>query len=209
MSWWQNAQQYERHATAEWLQQHGKQSKSPPLPAEFFCHPTLGGRHREELVEHSADKTCLEVGPAVRTALTGLPAKQFIIVEPMADQFGDTLYLPPNSVLHAQPGEEALPQYFGQIDGVICDRNCIDHAEDPLWLLDRICNCAAPGCWLMHWSDIWHYPDADSGHRNITENPKDIRDFIAYRKFEIVYEFTSRFPDYSHLMDYGCLARKT
>lgn len=206
ISWWNKAQQYERSYTAGHVQIHGEDIRHRPgnLSPEF----TQNDEFHQEIIEWVAGKTCLEVGASVCPSITGLrKAKKVVLVEPMADQFRDYIWMPPNGILISQPGEVALPQFTGKIDGLIVDRNCIDHAEDPLWLFNCILNCAAPGCWVFHWSDIWHFPEPDAGHRNITQDSNVIRDFITFRQFDIIHEFTQR-TSADGMLDYGCVARK-
>lgn len=204
---WPRAQEYERAYTEKLIAGTAEPWVKPGIIDPAFFPPN--SRYQDEVLAHIVGKVCLEVGSSIQPAITCLTAaKELRIVEPMGQYFPEQFKLPPNAKLYPVGGEEILPQWAGQVDGVIYSRNCIDHAEYPLELLDMILDCAAPGCWLLQWSDVWHYPHADEGHRDISNNPKVIRDAVAVKGFDIKYQFSIRFPDFGHCLDYGCLARK-
>lgn len=206
---WPKAQLYEKAYTEKLIAGTAEPWVKPGELDPAFFSGANGSNLRTEIINHSVGKVCLEVGSSIQPAITALKgAKELRIVEPMGKYFPQQFAkLPSNARLFPVGGEEILPQWWGQCD-VIYSRNCIDHAEYPLELLDLILDCAAPGCWLMLWCDVWHFPHGDEGHRDISPNPKVIRDAVAVKGFDIKYQFSIRFPDYEREMDYGCVARK-
>lgn len=203
--WWRRAQDYERHYTDQYMQEHG--DRLPPKGfSEFYRDASQD--LRTQLDEHVKTRTCLEVGCSAFPIITGWDAARRVLVEPSLNEFAGRMFIPDGVEPIALPGEEALPAWRGKVDGAVVARNCIDHTVDPMVLFDLILACAAPGCWLLHWSDIWHFPAPDEGHRNITTDRDDMRRFVISRGFEILHEFVLRPSDDPDGLDWGCTARK-
>jgi hypothetical protein len=205
-SWWEKAQRYESAWGLGFLGQ--------PLPSSFTHRnfPEFLQRDPQLLSELDLQMTgrvCLELGCGPTPLISDWKlARRRLIVDPLLSTYLPHLRLPEEVEVISAPGEQALTGLAGQVDGVLFDCNCIDHAEDPLALFDLYLACAAPGCWLMHWSDIWHYPSPDEGHRNISEDRSVLRAFVTSRDFNIHHEFFLDRGQPPRQLDWGCLARK-
>lgn len=105
------------------------------------------------------------------------------------------------------PAETAVEDLVGKIDGCIITRNCLDHCEDPLAVLDTISRYAAPGCWLLLWTDIWHLQGLDEGHHNITHSTSAMDALIAGLGFEVL-QHSDNIRRNDEFLEYGCVARK-
>jgi hypothetical protein len=93
------------------------------------------------------------------------------------------------------------------VDGSLICRNCLDHCEDPFAVLFNISEYAAPGCYLLLWSDIWHLAGTDPGHHNLTKTEAMMDKIISGLGFEIL-RICSKIRDPSEYVEYGRLARK-
>ena len=93
------------------------------------------------------------------------------------------------------------------MDGSLICRNCLDHCEDPFAVLFNISEYAAPGCYLLLWSDIWHLAGTDPGHHNLTKTEAMMDKIISGLGFEIL-RICSKIRDPSEYVEYGRLARK-
>jgi 2-polyprenyl-3-methyl-5-hydroxy-6-metoxy-1,4-benzoquinol methylase len=71
-------------------------------------------------------------------------------------------------IIYNQPAETKIEDL--KITGYILSRNMLDHAEDPLAILDNISEYAHSGCYLLLWTDIWHIAPTSSAHRSITRS---------------------------------------
>ncbi|KZE34089.1 hypothetical protein IMF23_04245 [Chelatococcus daeguensis] len=166
-------------------------------------------------VDHVRNRKCLEIGSGPFGYLSPCYwIKDRVIIDPLIDQYrriqiemiGRTLFVP-EITTYSAPAEPIIPDLVGAVDGAIICRNAIDHAEDPLAVLHTMATYAAPGCYLLFWTDIWHYPKPDEGHQNITKRPAVIDALIRGLGFEPIHTAeTLRGPDEG--LEYGCLARK-
>lgn len=167
-------------------------------------------------VEHVRDRSCLEIGAGPYGYLSPCYwIKRRVVIDPLVDQyrehqmrsFGRTFWTPEIET-HALPAEQIVPQLCGAIDGAIICQNSLDHGEDPLAVLNAISEYAAPGCFLLFWTDIWHIKGTDIGHRNITRSQEVMPKILSGLGFSIVRtSITHRKPN-AHTIEYGCLARK-
>jgi len=209
MAWWQKAQKYECQSHLDYMAENGDHLPSKGF-GEFYDDDEVV---RQELFEHIKDKVCLEMGCGPCPIITGWTARKRIIVEPLLQHYQQRMHLPGELILVGEAGEIALPRFAGAVDGALITRNCIDHSEDPLLLFDLFLDCGAPGCWLMHWCEIWHHLGVDEGHRQITKDRGVMRSRVEAKGYHIRREFsvydgeTPRNPG-GNALDWGCLAIK-
>jgi hypothetical protein len=79
--------------------------------------------------------------------------------------------------------------------------------EDPLTAIETIGAYAAPGCYLLLWSDIWHRDGGDVGHRNITRSAGVMDKILDGFGFDMVRKGVN-VHDSGERVEYGRLARK-
>lgn len=168
-----------------------------------------------ELAAHVEGKTCLEIGPGPLAALVAWWwVRRRIFIDPLTEEykrislkhFKRTWYTD-DLELCAQPAEDLIPELLGAIDGAIICRNVLDHRADPMLVLENVAAYAAPGCYLLLWTDLWHLRGHDEGHRNITKDNEGFEKRIRDLGFEILYSFDGVRQD-SSTIDYGYRARK-
>ena len=167
----------------------------------------------DDFVAHTKDKECLEIGsgPFGVVPLCDWMTKRTVI-DPLADVYkqaqldlsGETFFK--EMTLLSIPAEQFEPGLKNKIDGAIICRNAIDHAEDPLKILNNIAQYAAPGCYLLFWSDIWH-ENLDDGHRNITRSVELMDRLVDGLGFDVQWQHPL-IRDQSEYIEYGCVARK-
>jgi hypothetical protein len=95
-------------------------------------------------------------------------------IDPLADVYrqfqrniaGNSLF--DDFIIYNQPAEIKIEDL--KITGFILSRNMLDHAEDPLTILENISGYAQSGCYLLLWSDIWHIAPTSAAHRSITRS---------------------------------------
>jgi hypothetical protein len=121
-------------------------------------------------------------------------------------RFGKTLWTSQIET-HAQAAEQVRAELVGKIDGCIVSRNALDHMNDPLAALQAMGEYAAPGCFLLLWSDIWHHDGGDVGHRNITRSREAFEAALIGLGFVIVKQGTSLREERDYV-EYGCIALK-
>jgi hypothetical protein len=166
-------------------------------------------------VAHVTDRTNLEIGSGPFGYLASCYwMKRRIVVDPLVDKyrayqmkhFGRTFWTAEIET-HALPVEQMVESLRGAVDGCIVSRNALDHMEDPLAALEAIGAYAAPGCYLLLWSDIWHRDGGDVGHRNITKSATALDKMLDGLGFDIVQNGAGlRNPD--QYTEYSRLARK-
>jgi len=160
-------------------------------------------------------RKCVEVGAG---PFGFLPLCDWIkdrtVIDPLADDYrrielemtGHTFYTD-DVKRYSQNAETFIPELKGAVTGAIISRNAIDHSDDPLTILYNFAQYAAPGCYLLFWSEIWHLNGCDEGHRNITKTPAAIEALLTGLGFELKtpggYQLNN-----PGLVDYGCVARK-
>jgi hypothetical protein len=166
-------------------------------------------------VEHVRDRTNLEIGSGPFGYLAPCYWMQRrVVIDPLVDKyrayqlkhFGKTFWTAEIET-HAVPAEQILESLRGAIDGCIVSRNALDHMDDPLAALEAIGEYAAPGCYLLLWTDIWHRDGGDVGHRNITRSTGVMDKILDGLGFGIVQKGRNvRGSD--EYVEYGRLARK-
>jgi hypothetical protein len=179
---------------------------------QWFC-----GNHAlsEQFITYAKTRTNLEVGSGPMGHLAGRPwMGRRIVIDPLVDKyrayqlhrFGKTVWTD-DIRTYACPSENLIPELRGAVDGSIICRNALDHTEDPLGVLAAIAQYAAPGCYLLLWTDIWHLRGLTIGHRNITKSPAAMDALLDGLGFDIVQSGAPmRSP--GEFIEYGRLARK-
>ena len=166
-----------RRALHSWLAVVQGARGAPPQGADdqWFC----GSQELfAQFVAHTKDRTSLEIGSGPMGQLASWPwIRRRIVIDPLIEKyrayqlrrFGKTVWTD-DIETHACAAESVIPELRGKIDGAIICRNALDHTEDPLSVLAAIAQYAAPGCYLLLWTDIWHLGGVTIGHRNITKS---------------------------------------
>jgi len=166
-------------------------------------------------VEHVRDRVNLEIGAGPFGYLAPCYwMKRRIVIDPLVDKyrayqlkrFGKTFWTA-DIETHAVPAEQIVEALRGAVDGCIVSRNALDHMEDPLTALEAIGAYAAPGCYLLLWSDIWHRGGGDVGHRNITRSAGVMDKILDGLGFDMIRTGIN-LHDSDERVDYGRLARK-
>ena len=165
-------------------------------------------------MEHVRDRTNLEIGAGPFGYLAPCYwMKRRIVIDPLVDKyrayqmahFGKTFWTSEIET-HAAPAEQIVEPLRGAVDGCIVSRNALDHMEDPLAALEAIAQYAAPGCYLLLWTDIWHPEGGDVGHRNITRSPSVLDKMLDGLGFDVVQNGADIRG--GECIEYGRLARK-
>lgn len=151
----------------------------------FNCfHRHFFKDHNQDFVDFIQDRSILEVGcgsfPLIKEAYG---VREKMVIDPLANEykkiqeenFGDSFFY--DTKIYSQQAEIFIPELEYKIDGAIICRNAIDHAEDPLMILQVMTRYASDGCYLLFWSDIWHHDGGNEGHRSITKS-KDVMDAL-------------------------------
>ena len=73
-------------------------------------------------------------------------------------------------------------------------------------VLENIARYAAPGCYLLLWTDLYHPGGHDEGHRDITRDPAKFTRKLCELGFTIEYATPKK--DGRNTIHYGCRARK-
>jgi hypothetical protein len=166
-------------------------------------------------VEHVRDRRNLEIGSGPFGYLAPCYwMTRRIVIDPLVDKyrayqikhFGKTLWTA-DIETHAVPAEHVVEALRGSIDGCIISRNALDHMEDPLAAIEMIAEYAAPGCYLLLSTDIWHVDGGDVGHRNITRSPAVLDRLLNGLGFDILQNGAD-VRDSDQYIEYGRLARK-
>jgi len=166
-------------------------------------------------VEHVKDRTNLEIGSGPFGYLAPCYwMKRRVVIDPLVDRyrayqmkrFGKTFWTA-DIEIHAVPVEQIVEPLRCAVDGCIVARNSLDHMEDPLAALEAIAEYAAPGCYLLLWSDIWHHGGGDVGHRSITRSARVLDKLLDGFGFDLVQKGADINPPGGHI-EYGRLARK-
>lgn len=170
----------------------------------------------DEFVEYVRPRRCLEVGSGPFGWLG--PASWIHdrwIVDPLIDFYHDeelrvagaTFFDDPVRRI-AVPAEEVVQELVGTVDGAIVCRNALDHAEDPMAILNNLSDYAAPGCFLLFWTDLWHLEGPDAGHRNITRSTRAMDRFLKGLGFNVLKASPPVRGEPERYLEYGVLARK-
>jgi hypothetical protein len=166
-------------------------------------------------LEHVRDRKNLEIGSGPFGYLAPCHwMKRRIVIDPLIDKyrayqikhFGKTFWTA-DIETHAVPAEQVVEELRGAIDGCIVSRNALDHMADPLAALEMIGEYAAPGCYLLLSTDIWHMDGGDVGHRNITRSAAVLDGLLNGLGFDILQNGAD-VRDSDQYIEYGRLARK-
>ncbi len=166
-------------------------------------------------VEHVRNRTNLEIGSGPFGYLAPCYwMKRRIVIDPLIDKyrasqmthFGKTFWTA-DIETHAAPAEHIVEPLRGAVDGCIVSRNALDHMEDPLAALEAIGAYAAPGSYLLLWSDIWHRDGGDVGHRNITRSTSALDKLLDGLGYRIVQPGAA-VRNSDQYVEYARLARK-
>jgi len=179
---------------------------------QFFCGDT---ELFAQFKRHIPNRRCLEIGSGPFGHLgqsKGL--RNRVIVDPLIDayrdielrEFGKTFFTP-DIQTHAVSAETRIESLLDSIDGLIVCRNCLDHCDDPLLVLQNISDYAATGCWVFLWSDIWHLHEPDAGHRNITRSPRVMETILNGLRLPIV-RMGRAIGNPVDCVEFGCISRK-
>lgn len=169
----------------------------------------------EAFVAHVRERQCLEIGSGPYGYLAPCAwIRNRVVIDPLIDRYrsfqlktlGKTFWTP-DIRTYATPAETVIAALRGAVDGAIVCQNALDHAEDPLAILDAISEYAAPGCYFLFWTDIWHLRGTDIGHRNITRSAAVMAKLVDGLGFEIIKPGTTVRPA-DETIEFGCLARK-
>jgi hypothetical protein len=163
---------------------------------------------------HVEQRKCLEIGSGPFGFIG--PAtwlKDRVVIDPLVDAYlahqlelcGYSWFTDVRTI--AAPAEELVADLVGAVDGCIVCRNALDHCEDPLGVLDVMAQYAAPGCWLLLWTDIWHLQGLDAGHHNITRSVRVMDKLLEGLGFDIV-RAAAPVRNPIEYMEYGRLATK-
>jgi hypothetical protein len=159
-------------------------------------------------------RKCVEIGRGPFGYLA--PAwwiRDRVLIEPLAEDYraaqlalcGESWFADVRCI--TTPAEVLVPDLLGNVDGCIVCRNALDHCEDTLAVLDTISEYAAPGCWLLLWTDIWHLGGLDAGHHNITRSAAAMAKLVRSMGFDIL-QLGAPIRSASEYLEFGCLARK-
>lgn len=166
-------------------------------------------------VDHVRHRQCLEIGSGPYGYLAPCSwIERRAVIDPLIDRyrahqvrkFGRTLWTEAIET-HAVPAETVVPGLVGRVDGAVICQNALDHTEDPFAVLNVIADYAAPGCYLLLWSDLWHAGGGDIGHRNITRCAAIMPRLLSGLGFDIVKP-GRQVRDAGADLEFGCIARK-
>jgi hypothetical protein len=209
-----SAQRTIRRAGGRWLDAIKSDRVAPTSESDdqWFCGSTALS---VEFITHVKTRTNLEIGSGPMGHLASRPwMGQRIAIDPLIGKyksyqirkFGRTVWT--NDIkTYANAAENLVPDLVGAIDGSIICRNALDHTEDPLGVLAAISQYAAPGCYLLLWTDIWHLRGVTIGHRNITKSVTAMDALLVGLGFDLLQDGASiRAP--GEFIEYGRIARK-
>lgn len=169
----------------------------------------------QQFVEHVRERKVLEIGPGPFGHIAPCYwMKDRAVIEPLVDRYrelqikaaGETFFTDKIKA-YAQPAEVVIDELIGAVDGAIICRNALDHCEDPLAVLYNLGKYAAPGAWLLLWTDIWHLEGHDDGHQSITKSPEVFETFLRAVGFEVVKR-GAQVRDGRGYIEYGCIAKR-
>ena len=168
-----------------------------------------------QFVDHVRDRKCLEIGSGPFGYLAPCYwIKDRVIVDPLIDAYrkeemkltGKTFFTDDIRTL-ATGAETFIEDLSGAVNGFIVCQNALDHCKRPFKVLKNIGRYAAPGCFLLLWTDIWHLEGVDAGHRNITRSEAGMDAFLRDLGFEIV-KTGRKIRDSKEYVEYGRLMQK-
>ncbi len=166
-------------------------------------------------VDYVRDRKCLEIGSGPFGYLAPCYwIKDRVIIDPLVDFYrkeemevlGKTFFSDDIRTL-ATNAETYATDLSSAVDGCIVCQNALDHCEDSFSVLENIGKYAAPGCFLLIWTDIWRLAKQDKGHRNITRSEAAMDSFLAGLGFTALKQANKiRNPDI--FIEYGRIAVK-
>lgn len=124
----------------------------------------------------------VDVGGGLTTPLRWLPGRR-VCADPLASHYGVLFDLPTDRVEFVPNHGEALPMTDASVDLVVCT-NCIDHAEDPVGVIDEIERVLCSGGWF--WFSCETKPlgvTRNAGHPHAIDR-QALSDLIA--RFDVV-----------------------
>lgn len=169
----------------------------------------------DEYVAHARTRKNLEIGSGPFGHIAPCYwMEDRAIIDPLIDDYrriqleqnGKTFF-PPEIATFAANAETLIPELVGKVDGSVISRNALDHCEDPLSVLYNMSLYAAPGAWLILWTDIWHLDGLDAGHHNITKSEPAFVALLNGLGFDIIKRGAT-IREGNDYLEYGCLARK-
>jgi SAM-dependent methyltransferase len=219
----QSAQRYEMRSASAFMDEHFEQYwmdlASRRADGELTHDSDDAAWFRDDkdlwdaFIRHTTARVAMEVGsgPFGYLAYASWPGKR-LIVDPLIDEyvsyqkarFGKTLFTG-EFVLFNKTAETFVPELEGAVDGFIVCRNCLDHTEDPLSVIVNISRYAAPGSYLLLWSDLWHLGPLDEGHRNITRSERVIRLLLEAVGYSVIKD-AAKIRSPHEAIEYGCIA---
>ena len=107
---------------------------------------------------------CLDIGPGPTGILRGVPARKWMAIEPLAEEYRNLSWCRFNHYekIYAVAGEMMVAELVGAIDAAFCI-NVLDHVFDPQRLLSNVATYLRPSGFLLlsfdvHESDIPGHP---------------------------------------------------
>lgn len=194
---WSRAQDYEAKWGKAWLLGEQPSCQKPSLVNEFF------GIDVAALMAHVSTRTVIEVGCGPNPMIHTWSAHRRILVDPLLARYGLDFG---GCEMLSERAEDALPRFASAIDGAVVCRNCIDHSDSPIEILDLALACAAPGAYLLFFSDLEHLRGCDEGHRNVGLTPDEVAARIQAAGFSILGPADMRPVHDPNLVSYGCYA---
>jgi len=163
-----------------------------------------------------SEKICLEIG----SGPMGIIARWYwvknkILIEPLLNEYKETslklfgkTFLTDDIKLYSQKAEIFIKDLDNKIDGCIVSTNALDHAEDPLKILQNISKYAKKGCRFIFWSTLYYPHGYNEGHRNIVKTKEEFERILEDLGF-IIETVVPRecLPNDGNLI-YGCIAVK-
>jgi SAM-dependent methyltransferase len=213
------AQEYELESARQWIGEkfmaaYADWQDPKSDHSRFFMEWFADKAEYEKFAEWVKGKNCLEIGsgPSGNSIYLKQAAFRFII-DPLiykyqdAQQacFGKTWYTN-DMILIDTEAETHFIALDQVINGCIICRNTLDHCANPMKVLENISLYAAPGCYLLLWTDLYHIGGHDEGHHDITRDARSFRREIERLGFEI--EYVSPAKEDRNTINFGCRARK-
>ncbi len=169
----------------------------------------------KKFVEQVRNRHCLEIGSGPYGYLSFCHwIKNRYVIDPLVDFYrtkqleltGSTLFTDDIKTFGVR-AEQLIHGLVGKIDGFVVCRNCLDHCEDPLTILNNISKYSIPGSYLLFWTDLWHLDGTDEGHTNITKSP-EMMDLIFEGLGYSILKRSNPVREASNYLEYGILARR-
>jgi hypothetical protein len=108
--------------------------------------------------------------------------------------------------IYNQQAEDRIDELVGAVDGMIFCRNALDHTADPLSILENISDYAMSGCYLLLYTDLWHFSPTGDAHRCITKSVNVFDKLLKALGFRVVV-YTKPHRE-SNFIEYGAVLIK-